>query len=559
MKRLKEDISFFLQNKIYVVLLVLTAVCCYGYKLMHVTVGIDDTCYDYYFSDGLIVVVGRWVLFLLNRFLNIGQLAPFLTDFAAVLLMLVAAVLWSVVCKRLFKDALPAWCYLVFSCLFISNPLICEVFTYFLHNGIAIGYTCSALGVLFFMEGLKTGAQKDTSVPVWKRFLPFGGAAVFVWIAIGCYESFAVVFLVMAMLVLLVGRLTGEKSHPVFSVLWIGAVLVVAILLRGIMTNLMIAVFSLESLQDEASKRSVMEMVSWITDPQGRGALIMAIKRAFVMYGVFGYHYLPIFMYVLACVCFAAYSLWRSVKGRDFWIFLYMIGTFVASWLLIFIEGSVTLYRSCQFLPLFSAFVFVIMFYGLRKCWCAPAGYVKRAAAGICVCLSFVAIWNQAADMNNWFYIDHQKYEHAKETMNGIATELETRYDTSKPLIFIGNYEIPMEIVQDAYVPIGSETYQKMERVLNLIDPQLLAKFYRRGQVEVATTPALSVIQWGLGAFDGNLELIKFMEMHGHTFKGVDHWAPIGEACVQYKDMPGWPREGSIVETEDYIIISFGY
>ena len=155
MKTLKQEVSAFLQNKKYIIILILVAVGCYGFKFMHPTIGIDDTPYKLYFEDGLNIVVGRWVSYLLNKFISIGTYAPFLTDFAAVLLLIAAAVLWAIVFKKILKDTVPDWCYLIFSCLFISNPIISEVFTYFLHNSIAIGYTFSALAVYFFIDGIE--------------------------------------------------------------------------------------------------------------------------------------------------------------------------------------------------------------------------------------------------------------------------------------------------------------------------------------------------------------------------------------------------------------------
>lgn len=574
MKKLSEEISRFLRSRSYCLLLILTAAGCYGFKLMHQTIGIDDTPYEYYFSDGLVVVVGRWVLFLLNRFLDIGQFAPFLTDFAAVLLMMAAAVLWSVVFARIFDRTIPEWGYLAFACLFISNPLISEVFTYFLHNGVAIGYTFSALGILAYMEGLDLrdqAAKREKSVAwMWKCGRSFGAAALCVWVAIGCYESFAVVFLVMAFLILYARRIAGRKDGPVVSVMWIAAVLVASVILRSIMTQLMIGVFSLQDLRGEAVERSLAEMFNWITDAEGRAFIHMQIKRAFVMYGVFAYHYLPISMYVAACAGFIVYTLWSAVRRRDFWIFLYMLGVFASSYVLIFIEGKVTLYRACQFLPLFSAAVFLLL---IRAVWGilgkksktedsvrAKAGNIlHRAACLFCMSAAAVAVWNQTADMNKWFYVDYQKYEAARETMNHIAWELEKNCDISKPLIFIGTYEIPMELIQDAYVPIGSEKFFRMNRITTAIDEHLLEKYYRRNQIWVAQTPDLSVIQWGMDAFDSNEQLIQFMRMHGHSFVASDDMELAHKVTMENLNMPAWPKEGSIREEENYIIINFGF
>ena len=65
-------------------ILLLTAVCAYGYKVTNVTIGIDDTPSLYYFEEGLIAIVGRWVLFLLNKVIFLAEFVPFVTDFIAV-------------------------------------------------------------------------------------------------------------------------------------------------------------------------------------------------------------------------------------------------------------------------------------------------------------------------------------------------------------------------------------------------------------------------------------------------------------------------------------------
>ncbi len=541
MKNLKQEVSAFLQNKKYIVILILVAVGCYGFKFMHPTIGIDDTPYKLYFEDGLNIVVGRWVSYLLNKFISIGTYAPFLTDFAAVLLLITAAILWAMVFKKLLGNTLPDWCYLIFSCVFISNPIISEVFTYFLHNSIAIGYTCSALAVYFYIDGI----EKQ------KRWQPYILSAIFIWVAIGCYESFAVVFLVMALFSLLLKRICGEKPHAVVSVFIIGAILIVAILLRSLINNILIVVFSLQDLVSQAEKRSLSEMFGWLFNAQGLAEFKMAIKRNFVMYFVFAYHYLPVAMYVFSSVVVVICSLWKTIRRKDLWIFLYMLGVFIASWLLVLIEGSETLYRSCQFLPLFVAGGILLLMYMCRSLLQKPIRYVG-------ILLAAILIWNQAADMNNWFYINYRKYENIKETLLDVATELERKHDITKPVIFVGAYEIPMSIVQDAYVPIGSETFYKMNRITHMIDPHLLEKFYRRNNVWVVQTPALSLIGWGIDAFGGNQELMQFYKMHGHTFIGVNDYDTIHKAKMDYYNLPGWPKEGCIVETDEYIIVSFG-
>ena len=73
----------FWENRCFMGILLLTAVCAYGYKVTNVTIGIDDTPSLYYFEEGLIAIVGRWVLFLLNKVIFLAEFVPFVACRAA--------------------------------------------------------------------------------------------------------------------------------------------------------------------------------------------------------------------------------------------------------------------------------------------------------------------------------------------------------------------------------------------------------------------------------------------------------------------------------------------
>ena len=133
-------------------ILLLTAVCAYGYKVTNVTIGIDDTPSLYYFEEGLIAIVGRWVLFLLNKVISLAEFVPFVTDFIAVCLLVLAAIVWTVLFYSVLGEKIPVVGYAFFAAIFVSSPLISEVFTYFLHNGIAIGYLCCGLSLCCVRE-----------------------------------------------------------------------------------------------------------------------------------------------------------------------------------------------------------------------------------------------------------------------------------------------------------------------------------------------------------------------------------------------------------------------
>ena len=75
----------------------------------------------------------------------------------------------------------------------------------------------------------------------------------------------------------------------------------------------------------------------------------------------------------------------------------------------------------------------------------------------------------------------------------------------------------------------------------------------------MAETPYLSVLSWGINAFDlTNIELFKFLEMHGHTFVMETDLARYYEAMDEAHTMPSWPKDGYIREMEEYIIVKLG-
>lgn len=573
MQKWKGYGNCFLQNRLYMGILLLAAVCAYGYKVTNATIGIDDTPSLYYFEEGLIAIVGRWVLFLLNKVVTLAEFIPFVTDLAAVILLVLAAIVWSALFYSVLGEKVPVAGYAFFGAIFISCPLISEVFTYFLHNGIAIGYLCCGISLCCVREWQssrrkmqkKSGIREKMNCLAVAKIVP---AAVFLWIAMGCYESFMILWLAGLMLLLLTERIVlGRQEKDVFATLVAGAVTaLLAIVLRSVMIVAVTKVFHLEYLQGEAVQRSVTEMLGWMLQPGAFGELAMILKRTFVLYGVFAYAYLPIRIFVLSACVITVLTLIRVIRGRDLWTLVLLPAAYLAAFSLLFIEGKATLYRSAQFLPVFCGYGALLLVYGIWQLTGASAkkekNTVGRKISGGVRILTFlvlaVILWNQCMDMTRWFYIDKKKYDVAVKTVDQIAMDLERDFDTSKPVIFTGNYDIPHSIIQDAYVSYSSPVYYKMKRLTDLVDPDLLDKYNRGSRgVWVAQTPALSVIDWGRYAFDSDAELVKFFEMHGHSLVVLEDISLYAAAEEESKDLPEYPQEGYIVDKGDYIIVHF--
>ena len=548
----------------------LTALGSYGFMITHHTVGIDDTPYSYYFEEGLAAIVGRWVCFLLNKVVNIADFAPFLTDLAGVLILMIAVTVWCTLFHSILKDGVPWYGYLFFATIFISCPLISEVYVYYLHNAIAIGYLCSGVSLCFFREALvqrgegslgKVGASDKKNLGksvagMRKQIFLLLGSAVFLWIALGCYESFMMVWLLGVCLILATRRMYGVKDKVVRTIALAGVTALLSMVLRSVMIGLVTKVFGLEYLQQDAIRRSITELIGWMLKEDALSNFAMALKRTYVMYGVFACAYYPITIFILASAVIVITALVVAVKRKDFWIPVLVLAGYIAAFSLVVIEGKATYYRAAQFLPVICGYGALLSMYAVYSLW---KKYQKKWAvcckAAVVVILSCI-LWNQCADMNRWFYVDYQKYEAAKETMYKVAYELEKHFDTSKPIVFTGTYEIPSAIIQDAYVSYSDPAYGWMINMTHWLDEHLLEKFYRSQGVWVAQQPSLSVIDWGRNAFDTNQELFKFFEMHGITLRMLEG-ADYEQLELDSYSLPEFPKAGSIVDMGDYIVVHF--
>lgn len=562
MENFRHNLKRIYLNRTCIALLSLVAACGYGFKIAHPVIGIDDTPYAYYFEEGLAAVVGRWVLFVLNKLMHLSDFAPFMTDFAAVLILMAAVAVWGVLFYDIFGEKIPRYGYWAFSCVFLSCPLIAEVFTYYLHNGIAIGYLSCGVSLYLFREGLNSLELKRSGQGAGR----FALAAAALVTALGCYESFMIVWLVGVFLALLAERICGVRRNIVKCLLAAALTAACAMAARALVLKLVTALFGLSYLKEDAAQRSVTELLGWMGGPQARAEFAMILKRLFVMYGVFAYVYLPIRVFVAAVLFMVLYGLWRTIKQKDPWILFLTAGSLVCAFLLALVEGKATLYRSAQFLPLVCGFGMLLGARGAAGfCAWVRSGEGRRklrsrlagSVTFLYLFLAAVVLWNQCTDLNRWFYVDYRKYEYTRDYMLRVADALERDFDTAKPIVFTGEWENPKSIVGDAYVDYSSEDFFRIKRITDLVDEHLLEKFYRGYGVWVAQTPSLSVVSWGKYAFDTDEELIRFLRMHGHEFRPLLDVSLYGPAEQYALGMPSFPAEGSIEDRGDYIIVHF--
>jgi len=557
--KLSEHIKYFVKNKWYIISLVLSAVAGYGYQLGHGTCGIDDVVIDMYFEDGLGVAIGRWPFFYINKVIPIAEYTPFFTDFLSVVLLMLGAVLWCAVIREIVKEELPIFCYIVFSAMFLVYSLVAEVFIYYLHNGLAILYCLVgfSLFAFYYLWAYKESLKKKVLATIL--------LSAILCIAISFYESAANLYLFGVLLVLFVDgiqekRLEAANLKNAFVLLGHTAgVLVAGIVGRTLITNLTMSAFSLK----EYFFRSVTS-IEWLTSGDFNQIyvdLVMLFKLIIKDYFAVGAVYYPILLFALATVIFIVYVIYKAIRDRDIWVFLYGVGTYASLYVLTIIQCDTLKYRSCQMFSIFVGFVMMVLTFSAmkQKRWWKVVGLTIISAAVI----------YSAIDLNGWFIYDYEKNQAELQVIHEIGQDLQTGgYDIeNKPVVFVGNYHLSEEILDRGYVSKDEWGWSAVNWVNKWMEMESDSYCFTQSL-------ELSMIEWGvesLAAYGGyNKPLQNLFEYCGYSFVWAeselyeaimpiyyDYYGPGYEymKTEAYGENEQYPYDGYIEETEDYIVI----
>lgn len=549
MKKIWKEAESLLRWKPYIICMLVMLIATYGSLVLHPTIGIDDTAWKVYFVDGVAAVMGRWVLYAINKIIPIAEYNPYIVEGFFMVLFMVSATLWVVLLKRILGDRVSNWVYTFFGCVFLGAPITSEVITYYLSNGISIGFGFTALAVWYLWEAFGDEYQGKL------KGLPLIYSALWLWLALGCYESFIIVYMVAICIFYAFERgLKGKASclavpKVMLATLFSG---VLCVVLRSIWSKVSIVIFSLEDQLNVLHYRGMSELLVWFDGEKTLQDFVLVLKQFFVKYYINALMYKPITLMVLGFGMMGLWALIQSIRKKDGIVVLAVIGAMLVPWILPMLEGYATYYRSSQYIVLVNAAIVpaaALLFEKLKnRSWCRIAGFV----------LAFILLYHEAYEMNYWLKVDQDKYEDACRTMDAVALEIIRDYDESLPVCVVGEYNVPDAIASKSYCPLWSKKYTIASAIINFLDDDLLEEYVDELGYVYAETPLLSVIKWGSVAFYSNdVELIKFWENRGFSFVvdgNLEHYA-YGKQLLA-EGMPSWPEEGSIVQMDGYIIVN---
>ena len=134
MKELKEKYKnatkYFLENRMFIVIIILVTILSFGFTITNSSVGMDETAFDRYYQDKEMLESGRWGSYLIYSVLGIIEFTPFWVDFLVTTIIVIIALMWCTFLKKNLEGKLTLGAYIVFATVFISFPMINECYIF---------------------------------------------------------------------------------------------------------------------------------------------------------------------------------------------------------------------------------------------------------------------------------------------------------------------------------------------------------------------------------------------------------------------------------------------
>ena len=542
-----------------------TAAASYLYEVTHFNVGIDDMVRSRYLGGGLFSQ-GRFSSTLISYMFGFVKPYPFFEPFLAVLFLTAAAFLMMIVFKRASDSKIPAPFLTFFACLFVSYPLINEIFVYKgadLYTG--IGFFLTAVSVLLtdniFTPEEGVPRKKTVSRGVVRLLISTG-----IWIFVmSMYEAFAAVYLVTAALFVFTAvwfRRPGCEK-PFLRLLLFIAPALAGIVLEFLIGKVILSLVTFPNAIPSGSSVAVPDSFSL----KYFSSVIYALMRKIFLAGIW---YYPAGLFAFTLVLSVPLFIAAAVRRKSFTVIWCALAAYAGLFGIGLLAGGSLKYRTCQSFAPFTAFIiaftfFIIFTFFEKKLKKRLANKSKKpdnipgrlavpfAAAGVLLVAASVVSINRAFIDNN------ARWNEEKAVLTACGDELISgKYDiTEKPVIFIGEYTLSDGIMRRKYVRADDPVYKAFKSAANGLGFRLSTTDLDETYVVAACQSDFgSVISWGVeDKYGCNEELLLIFKYLGYNLiQGeTERYLELTE------EIGNFPCEGDYVieELPDAVVVRF--
>lgn len=506
-KEYKEQIKYFLTNKKYIVPVIFVAILSYGFAVTHYSIGVDDLCFDRYVNGTYILSAKRWGTWLLYNILNIKEFTPFWLDFIVATFMVVIAIVMSAFIRKQVGDKIKGITYTIFSCLFISNPLVNQFYIYQSTNlAIVISNLMVIIcGIVVFENYFKEN----------KNIIHILSALVLM-VPISMYESCAQTYLVLIFIAIFIkvqDKNTNIKKLVGYFSLNIG-LLIIGVLLYYI--SGMIVIYILKKFKILQSNFAYMSII-WNQNSFKQldifGKIEVLNSRIIKPIVNDSFKYLPITIMLTSNFIVILIELVNLIKTSKISRIIAVLGMITSNFVLIILQGDI-LYRTEFSMILTTAFVCSYIYQILNK---------KKCTKYIINVIVLLLVIFQTRTLNQYFYNDYKRYEREKTIANDIGTTIQKQYDYKNKYV----------------VYVTSKANEE-----------------RENKYQLNKDNRLSVYNWGMEGFrERGTEITKFINNFGYNLKN----APDKESFLaknRWEKLDEEQKKKTIIELENTIIVN---
>lgn len=420
-----DFISFYkciLDKKRFWLPLLFFALVGYSFSIYNRTVSPDDFFLTTH--DVTYLLSGRWGMIVWVQFTGLIHTSPFIDRFLSFALYVIASTL---LCFLLYiigekKDVL---LYTITASSFVTYPLINEIWEYTGADFIVAGNLC-----LVTISAIVTRSKM-----LFRKRLLY--ASVLLILPISSYESAIFYYITLVCIIIFYEQWT-YKDYSLTVKTWVKHIfaylspLLIAFVVRFSVSFCLNTILNLEYHGGGATG------TTWIREDFG---YVLKNMIGFIIfdYGIMGLVYLPITVFLISLVLFAACILLKREKRMP----CVLLGgaIFISLFVQSIIQGYDQPYRTSQVFTLFVAFSFYLTIVSVSSTiW---RRYLYVVLLGIC--------WYQAVYLNKLLGLNNLRSDNELAVVRQIGCRLVSEFE-KKPVVFVSPYQISNWVLRQVTV-----------------------------------------------------------------------------------------------------------
>lgn len=468
--------------------LLVLALVGYGFSAANPTVGIDDLARDIYIGDGRVMFSAtRWGMNLWTKIMSTAEYIPGLDHLIGIIFLVCASIMFSFLFYSISNNKQYSLKYTVFSCLFITYPIINEIWEYNGANFMVAGNMFIVAVVLAYMEYHKHFDWKTIAI-----------CGIPMSLVASSYETGLFVYIASVLMIVFYKYCVLNKPHKNKEWLIEGAsyipTLVISVLIRIVVGVLIIKTLGL-------------------TYRVNGGAFIDLDLSDFlfnaVLYIFNSLIYMPITVLIIMLILLFIYSIVLCRRNKDSLpIILFVLVAMSLFGQAVLVVGEMP-YRTAHTLIVFAGFCgFLFMEFAEER-------FDKKIYL-IVFCAFMYLSYQQGMYLNTLLTLNHVRSENEARIATQIGYTLKSQYD-DKPVLFVGRYSLGDYLEDNVFVGYdkwNEKFYRKIRLLKNPYE-----------QYRAIHTNIKSNLSWSVDAFGSQRMMKAFFSYLGFDIELVDNFS----------------------------------